>query len=457
MANALEEISREHLECAICCEPFQNPRLLPCLHSFCNDCLLNYLKGSVTSIVCPTCRQSYRVPNKDVTQFPINFPLRNLVDAICDKQKKLLVSEDSSTRENSSLRAFADGKLGQACDSCGQSLTIVATCTNCRQNLCQFCKEAHLRVLAFKGHEVVDVINKTNSKTTRTSHRELMQQKCSRHPEEEARYFCLGCRAMVCSDCAITEHRSSEHDVVSLQEATQKCREFLRKKVDGVLAIADEMDKKDKKEGHSTGQTLVSGKGDVIDNTRRARNACQIVAQALEQSSDDVSDFLVLFDTLDMMLQQICDEFTDAGYLLEGDHSGRDGATSTNNATSVPPLLAALQALSLTASNVNQAPFFRHHWRRHRPPHPPHAAHLWPRPHGPGLHRPPWCGGAGAEGPHHPHPWRHHHRGWGRGRGMGRGHCHPRRKWMDWLLPQMQHFKGPCKFSIFEETFEKRH
>ena len=423
MADALEEISREHLECAICCELFRNPRLLPCLHSFCNDCLQNYLKGTVTAIVCPTCRQLYSVPKKDVSQFPINFPLRNLVDAICDKQKKLLVSEDNSTGDKSGLTSFGDEKLGQACDSCGQSLTVVATCIDCSQNLCHFCKEAHLRVLAFKGHEVIDVIDKTSSKTQTTHGDESMQQKCSRHPEEEARYFCLRCRAMVCSDCGITEHRSSEHNVVSLQEATPTCREFLRKKVDCVLSIADAVDK----EGHSTGQTVASGKGDTIDNTRRARNACQIVTQALEQSSDDVSDFLVLFNTLDTMLQQICDEFTDAGYLLEGNQSGGDGATSTNNATPVPPLLAALRALSLTASNVDQAPFFRHHWRRHRPPHPPHAPHPWPRPHGPGFHRPPWCGGAGAEGPHHPHPWRHHHRGRGRGRG-GRGHCHPRRK-----------------------------
>ena len=446
MANALEEISREHLECAICCELYTDPRLLPCLHSFCTECLFLYLQHKNTIIECPTCRQTYNVTDGDLMQFPINFPLRNLVEAIGDKQKELEATDvhvaglGDKTVDGGCDRL--ESHESKVCESCGQTVPVVARCHDCDQGLCQFCKEAHLRVLAFKGHKVSEIVTIYRQQ----KQYEPIRHKCSKHPNEEGKYFCLTCGVMVCSDCAVTEHRTSEHQVVGLKEATKNRREFLRRKVDNVLVVADEMDKRKSEE--DTPSPEPSGKGDPIETTRRARNACQVVTQALDQSDDDDIDFLVLFGTLDAMLRQICDEFIEAGYLQTDGYEAADDPTCSN--PQLPPLLAAFQTLSLNAAEHYRhlRPFLA--GRHHRPPphHPPPPGHhpppphsppppggpsafgigLGPRPRHPGCHGPPPFGMFHG-GPFH-HPGRHRgHRGRGphhghhRGRGRGGKPC----------------------------------
>ncbi|XP_015773537.1 PREDICTED: tripartite motif-containing protein 45-like [Acropora digitifera] len=52
-------IAEKHLECAVCMEHFKEPKVLPCLHTFCKDCLKVLIKkqGSDHVITCPECRQ----------------------------------------------------------------------------------------------------------------------------------------------------------------------------------------------------------------------------------------------------------------------------------------------------------------------------------------------------------------------------------------------------------------
>ena len=40
-AKAIEEL----LECTICLEQFKNPKMLPCQHTFCENCLQNLVEN----------------------------------------------------------------------------------------------------------------------------------------------------------------------------------------------------------------------------------------------------------------------------------------------------------------------------------------------------------------------------------------------------------------------------
>ncbi|OWF48440.1 Tripartite motif-containing protein 2 [Mizuhopecten yessoensis] len=58
------ELDQHLLECPICLERFQEPKSLPCHHSFCQDCLGTYITkelsekmASATSFPCPVCRR----------------------------------------------------------------------------------------------------------------------------------------------------------------------------------------------------------------------------------------------------------------------------------------------------------------------------------------------------------------------------------------------------------------
>ncbi|XP_022808322.1 tripartite motif-containing protein 45-like [Stylophora pistillata] len=59
-ASTFAENLEEELECAVCLEQFKDPKVLPCLHSFCKICLEGLVgrkgKGNAGKLNCTTCR-----------------------------------------------------------------------------------------------------------------------------------------------------------------------------------------------------------------------------------------------------------------------------------------------------------------------------------------------------------------------------------------------------------------
>ena len=84
-ANPLaQKITETILECAVCIEPFRDPRALPCQHGFCRDCL-EQLAGSSedkNTLECPTCRKTFQLPEGGVRNLPVHFYLSSLQDTV---------------------------------------------------------------------------------------------------------------------------------------------------------------------------------------------------------------------------------------------------------------------------------------------------------------------------------------------------------------------------------------
>ena len=73
----------EQLTCPVCLDLYTNPKILPCLHSFCQECLEGLpqereARGDTYYLSCPTCRQHIEVPIEGVGAFPVAFHLNNL-------------------------------------------------------------------------------------------------------------------------------------------------------------------------------------------------------------------------------------------------------------------------------------------------------------------------------------------------------------------------------------------
>ncbi|KAI8506094.1 hypothetical protein Bbelb_164470 [Branchiostoma belcheri] len=81
-SNMFEQIQQE-LSCSICLELFTRPKVLPCQHTFCQDCLKDHARRGGT-FQCPNCRQEINLPQKGVASFPTN----NLVANLCDTLRK---------------------------------------------------------------------------------------------------------------------------------------------------------------------------------------------------------------------------------------------------------------------------------------------------------------------------------------------------------------------------------
>ena len=78
---------KKEAECPLCLDTVENPKTLPCLHSFCQECLdklTNVARRQLqTSINCPLCQTSFPIPYTDTfANLPSSFHLNRLVDVL---------------------------------------------------------------------------------------------------------------------------------------------------------------------------------------------------------------------------------------------------------------------------------------------------------------------------------------------------------------------------------------
>jgi hypothetical protein len=67
-------ISNSHVECSSCLEIFIDPRILPCGHTFCLQCIIKQHCGT-TGVVCALCRKPWRAPDDNINNLPKNYSL----------------------------------------------------------------------------------------------------------------------------------------------------------------------------------------------------------------------------------------------------------------------------------------------------------------------------------------------------------------------------------------------
>ena len=60
--SSLRSKFEKHLTCSVCLEQLKDPKVLPCLHSFCHDCIVKLAKnGKSKNMACPECRKVVQV------------------------------------------------------------------------------------------------------------------------------------------------------------------------------------------------------------------------------------------------------------------------------------------------------------------------------------------------------------------------------------------------------------
>ena len=107
----------EQLTCPVCLELCTNPKTLPCLHSFCEDCIEKLpqdKEGETYYLSCPTCRHRTELPGGGAGAFPVAFHVNNLKE-IYSLMKK--VSDPQQVTCDNCTAANATGY----CKDCNQS------------------------------------------------------------------------------------------------------------------------------------------------------------------------------------------------------------------------------------------------------------------------------------------------------------------------------------------------
>lgn len=207
MESISTTIQDNFLTCTICLEVYKEPQTLPCLHTFCKECLHNFIKKSSSkqdSSNCPICRRTFWVSRNEIKS---NFCLQNMIDL-------LTVSSTSS-------QTFCS-----FCKLLNKDEKAVSQCLTCLEYVCEICaKERHTFTRQTIDHIVVPLSEVLEGKYDRELQR-IQKSHCTHHRGEKLRYYCVPCRLPMCRDCIVIEHASHE---VKLITDERKQREGLIK------------------------------------------------------------------------------------------------------------------------------------------------------------------------------------------------------------------------------------
>ncbi|KAL7851541.1 hypothetical protein AOLI_G00218970 [Acnodon oligacanthus] len=118
----------EDLTCSVCYSLFNDPRVLPCSHTFCKGCLENVLQVSSNFSIwrplrlplkCPNCRSVVELPPNGVDALPINVCLRAIIEKYQRDGQPRVPACPEHPRQPLNVYCVQDCKL-----ICGFCLTI---------------------------------------------------------------------------------------------------------------------------------------------------------------------------------------------------------------------------------------------------------------------------------------------------------------------------------------------
>ncbi|XP_043555992.1 tripartite motif-containing protein 2 isoform X1 [Chiloscyllium plagiosum] len=131
----VRQIDKQFLICSICLDRYKVPKVLPCLHTFCERCLQNYIPAYSLTLSCPICRQTSILPEKGVSALQNNFFITNLMDVL--QRTPDNSCEDSSILET--ITAVAAGKPLSCPNHDGNVMEFY--CQSCETAMCHECTE----------------------------------------------------------------------------------------------------------------------------------------------------------------------------------------------------------------------------------------------------------------------------------------------------------------------------
>ncbi|XP_015235842.1 PREDICTED: tripartite motif-containing protein 3-like isoform X1 [Cyprinodon variegatus] len=132
----VRQIDKQFLVCSICLDHYHNPKVLPCLHTFCESCLQNYIPAESLTLSCPVCRQTSILPEKGVCALQNNFFITNLMEVL---QREPECSRPEACSVLESVSAAAAGK--PLCCPNHEGKVMEFYCESCETAMCLDCTE----------------------------------------------------------------------------------------------------------------------------------------------------------------------------------------------------------------------------------------------------------------------------------------------------------------------------
>ncbi|XP_077977606.1 tripartite motif-containing protein 2-like [Glandiceps talaboti] len=202
----LDQIEEKFLICRICSDRYKRAKILPCLHSFCEQCLDKAVEKT-GKLDCPICRRSHGLQGGGVARLSTNFFVNELVEQFRKRETK---TEES-----------------KRCDGCKQNEPF-KHCVECGVDICSFCTSAHQAFPFLKSHRLMS-FEEYQNKQTKDPASVQPPVPCNKHPSHAVTFYCDTCDNPICLECTALEHPRPGHNYRYLNDvASEFTKELLK-------------------------------------------------------------------------------------------------------------------------------------------------------------------------------------------------------------------------------------
>ena len=192
--KSLEELEKE-ITCAICQEHYTDPKILPCLHYYCKQCILKLTLRTATNqpFPCPECRKETTLPEGGVEGLKTAFFINRFKSKVSALER-------------------VHGKVEVKCEECTDSGDRAeAFCRQCAVFICRECVKSHKRMKSLASHEVDSLEDLKEGRAREIAVKEPPSKKCHIH-EEPLGIYCFDCSSLICRDCTVTVHKEHKFE-----------------------------------------------------------------------------------------------------------------------------------------------------------------------------------------------------------------------------------------------------
>ena len=205
-APGKQQMLQRLIECPVCLNELQDPRLLTCRHTLCYTCLKDYTVKNeyVNELPCPVCRQVTTLYKGGVDNLPKFFFMNEL--------KEVVMEEEGSKDETQQK------PRGVVCSAEDCEQVAVTFCTKGCEFLCLQCIGEHSKFKRTKSHQVIGV----DEGKEFIKRNEPPYPSCHRHSHQPMDLYCINCQQPMCNTCSNTVHDG--HKRCELESQGAECK-----------------------------------------------------------------------------------------------------------------------------------------------------------------------------------------------------------------------------------------
>ena len=203
--KSMEELEKE-ITCAICHGHYNEPKVLPCCHYYCKECIYSLASrtGLDKPFSCPECRLDVILPQGSVDNLPTAF----FINCLKQVHYKLEKAQD---------------KIDVKCELCTET-QAEAFCQQCTGFICADCIKAHQKMKTFACHKISSLEEFKSGLSVKDIIMEKSRlQMCELH-KQPMTIYCFDCSCLICCDCIMKNHMGHECEFNSIASLKMKRR-----------------------------------------------------------------------------------------------------------------------------------------------------------------------------------------------------------------------------------------